>query len=171
MRELATSASMRSEPEAALDRVRPVYRAALGEAGASRRLTDCLVGGVLHFARAAVDAEGMPMQAPLACVATGSYAVGRPEADAGLLLLVEARGAARSRGERVGELIAYMLGEIEAGLRTTVRTPADCAILADALPSFRRSLAQRRFLRGRQALFDALGSAVGPPGTIGGMAA
>jgi UTP:GlnB (protein PII) uridylyltransferase len=162
-RELATAAAMHSEPEAALDRVRPVYRAALHDAGASRRLTDCLVGGLFHFASVTADSEAPSMAAPIACVATGSYAAGRPEADAGLLLVIEERGELRGRGERVAGLLAYMLGELEVGLRTTVQAPADCALRAEALPSFRRSLAQRRFLRGRYALFEALGRAIEPP--------
>jgi UTP:GlnB (protein PII) uridylyltransferase len=96
------------------------------------------------------------MVAPIACVATGSYAAGRPEADAGLLLVISEHGELRRRGERVAGVLAFVLGELEAGLRTTVRAPADCALLAEMLPSVRRSLAQRRFLRGRYALFEAV---------------
>jgi hypothetical protein len=59
-RELATAAALRSTPEIALERVRPAYRAALSDAGASKRLTDCLVGGVFHFAHAAADPGGRP---------------------------------------------------------------------------------------------------------------
>lgn len=163
LRELSMSAAMRSDPEAALDRARPVYRAALLNGGGAMRLTDCLVGGVFYFARAVADAEAGAIVAPLACVATGSYAAGRPGPDAGVLLVIEDRGEPRLRGERVATLTAFMLGELEAGLRTAVRSPADCAILSGALPSFRRSLAKRRFLRGRHALFDALGRALEQP--------
>ena len=174
---LAVDAEKRAAPQFALSQIKIAFDLALDGIEARRlagggidaylaenvRLTDSAVAGLLHLARAAVDADAPSMVAPIACVAIGNYAARLP-ADlrhGGLLLLLPPDAAARARGERIAKSIIAGLGRLDVGLEATLRTVPALVNLLESFPTLLSLFERRRFIRGRYDLFTDLDRAVG----------
>ncbi len=168
---LASDPRARQAPGRALARLRAVVETArerIGEASAAGRpaaevhaanvrLADAAVGGLLRFARAALEGTTPSAIAPVSCVAVGDYP-SRASCTAlsgGLLILTADRPQPRARGEAIAGFIAHGLDDLGIGIQTMPETVGDAARLV-SLPAFAGWRRQCRLIAGQSGLFTEL---------------
>lgn len=166
---LASDPRARQAPGRALARLRLMVESArehIGRASAAGemaadvhdaniRLADTAVGGLLRFARAALEGATPSTTAPVSCVAVGDYPsrASCSSMSGGLLILTGDRPQLHARGEAIAGFIAHGLDDLGIGIQTMPETVGDAARLV-SLPAFSGWLRQCRLIAGQHGLFD-----------------
>ena len=168
LEDLAADPRALAAPDLALPRLRWIVdaaRATIAADGAASaatrdagiRLFDAAAGGLLEFARSAIEGDTSLLTAPLAIIGTGR--LGMPEAAGngdGVLFVLGKRAATRMRGGAVARFVANGLAVLGFTVEATTLPLSAATALAARDAGFAETLRAARFIDGRYDLYQRL---------------